>query len=513
MSRRPFNRVLGYLRRVSAPDAPGDGDLLDRFISQQDQAAFEALLCRHGGLVWAVCRRGLFDDADAEDAFQATFLVLLRKARTLDGSGSLAGWLYAVAQRVVRKAREQAARRAYKEREGAAMRPSEAALPPEPTSLGTELDTELARLPERYRAPLVLCYLEGKTNEQAARELGWPIGSISKRLARGRELLRSRLVRRGSAVTSAALTAALAEAASPGPASALTASTTRVVGAYLAGGPAAGTLPPAALNLAEGVLRSMMLSQFKMMTTVAIALVALATGAGFYLHQAQAARTARPLLAPLPAIEPRGEAAKVEKLPLRFECDSLFPRPDRPLITIGHFDNAAFLARGADKPMSRVRLVGIGAMDLLEARAGAMAHLHLVGPMHNSGEVFGPIVLSRRGDTFTLVVESWTDNGGRRRNIRTHDSYLIELGDLKAGDYKVEVVWHGFFCDKANSENVYRETQKWTGTLAFHVAGKDDAPAKGKRPTLEQNQLKTVEVSKVERVLPFPEFKSNITWK
>src|SRR5437762_1015847 len=115
MAHRPFNRVLGYLRRVSTgstPDAPSDGDLLDRFVSSRDQAAFEALLCRHAGLVWAVCRRGLADNADAEDAFQATFLVLLRKTGALDGSRSLAGWLYAVAHRVVRRAREQAVRRA-----------------------------------------------------------------------------------------------------------------------------------------------------------------------------------------------------------------------------------------------------------------------------------------------------------------------------------------------------------------------------------------------------------------
>jgi hypothetical protein len=321
------------------------------------------------------------------------------------------------------------------------------------------------------------------------------------------------LLRRGSTVTSAAL----AGAASPAPASALTASTTSVVGAYLAGGPAAGNLPPAAVHLAEGVLRTMMLSQLKMITSVTIALVALATGAGFYLHQAQAARTARPLLAPLPAITPRGEEVKVEKIPMRFERDSLFPRPNHPFITIGHFDNAAFRARGQDKPMSRVRLVGIGAMELAEARAGRMTYLHLVGPTRNTGEMFGPIALSRRGNTFTLVVEGWTDNAGRNRNIPTHDSYLIELGDLKAGDYQLDVVWHGLFCDAPKADNIYRHTQEWTGTMAFHVAGKDDTPTKEKRPTLEQNQLKTVEVTeeqkKVERQRPLPQFPSNLEWK
>src|SRR5262249_34880269 len=119
-----------------------------------------------------------------------------------------------------------------------------------------------------------------------------------------------------------------------------------------------------------------------------------------------------------------------------------------------------------------------------------------------------------RGNTFTLVLESWTDNGGRNKNIRTHDSYLIELGDLKAGDYKLEVVWHGLLQNREKSENVYRHTQEWQGSMAFHVAAAGDGPAKGKLPTLEQNQLKAVDVreelKKAERPPTLPDFPSNL---
>jgi RNA polymerase sigma factor (sigma-70 family) len=176
-----------------------DTQLLKRFARQKDEAAFAALVRRHGPMVLAVCRRVLHDAHDAEDAFQATFLVLVRKARFIARPELLANWLYGVAYRVAVKARANANRRSAHERRAGAMTSVGSA----PERIGSELravlDAELSHLPEKYRAPLVLCYLEGKTNEQAARLLGWPTGSISGRLARARELLRERLVSRGLA--------------------------------------------------------------------------------------------------------------------------------------------------------------------------------------------------------------------------------------------------------------------------------------------------------------------------
>jgi RNA polymerase sigma factor (sigma-70 family) len=173
-----------------------DAELLDRFARMRDQVAFAALVRRHGPMVFGVCRRVLRDANDAEEAFQVTFLVLVRKAAGLREPGRLANWLYGVANRVARKARVSAARRDKHERV-ASNSDQSVAHEPEDSDVRAVLDEEMVCLPDKYRAPLVLCYLEGLTNEAAAERLGWPPGSMSYRLARGREMLRKRLVRRG----------------------------------------------------------------------------------------------------------------------------------------------------------------------------------------------------------------------------------------------------------------------------------------------------------------------------
>jgi RNA polymerase sigma factor (sigma-70 family) len=182
---------------TTAPVDSTDAELLDRFTRSRDPGAFAALVRRHGPMVFGVCRRVLRDPNDADEAFQVTFLVLVRKAGGLRDPGRLANWLYGVANRVARKARVSAARRGRHER--AAAGPDRTVPPEQPADadLRAILDEEMVALPDKYRAPLVLCYLEGLTNEAAAERLGWPPGSMSYRLARGRELLRKRLVRRG----------------------------------------------------------------------------------------------------------------------------------------------------------------------------------------------------------------------------------------------------------------------------------------------------------------------------
>jgi RNA polymerase sigma factor (sigma-70 family) len=181
-----------------------DGQLLKRFVHLHDEAAFAALVQRHGPMVLGVCRRILRQEQDAEDAFQATFLVLVRKAGSLERPELLANWLYGVANRTAQQARAKAARRCHHESEAASM--SGAISDPEAASqeLRELLDEALCSLPELYRAPLVLCYLEGKSNQEAAHHLGWPSGSISARLARGRELLRERLTSRRQALAALA---------------------------------------------------------------------------------------------------------------------------------------------------------------------------------------------------------------------------------------------------------------------------------------------------------------------
>jgi RNA polymerase sigma factor (sigma-70 family) len=220
MAAAPFKAVIHYLRQcVGWPHAAGttDGELLERFARQGDQRAFEALMQQHGPMVWGLCRRLLDDPQDAEDAFQATFLVLVRKAGALRQPELLANWLYGVACRTARRARADASRRRLHERETAKMPALEPTDDATWQELRPVLDEELERLPVKYRAPLVLCYLEGKTYVEAAAILGWSRGTVSGRLVRARELLKGRLERRGVALDGAVLGTALSGSAPAAP--------------------------------------------------------------------------------------------------------------------------------------------------------------------------------------------------------------------------------------------------------------------------------------------------------
>ncbi len=195
--------TLKHLRTLwseGALGSLGDGDLLARFVAHRGdaaEAAFAVLVERHAPMVFLVCRQMLGDEHDAQDASQATFLVLAKKARSIKKPEALGSWLHGVALRVSAKAKVAAARRRSHERRGgemAARFDSEWTLS-EPCP---ELHEEIDRLPERYRLPVVLCYLEGLTHDQAAQQLGWPLGTVESRLARARDRLRERLTRRGA---------------------------------------------------------------------------------------------------------------------------------------------------------------------------------------------------------------------------------------------------------------------------------------------------------------------------
>jgi RNA polymerase sigma factor (sigma-70 family) len=291
-----FSPVLDYLRRTVAPESGSltDAELLERFVSRRDEAAFELLVWRHGGMVWGACRRLLRDAHDAEDAFQATFLALARQAGSISKRAAVAGWLHRVASRTARHARAAAAKRARHERQAARRVPAVAADEANGDDLRSLLDEELNRLPERYRLPLVLCYLEGKTNEEAARHLGCPKGTVLSRLARGRQRLRGLLIRRGLVLPAGALTALLAEQAGAAPAAQL-AGTVRAALQYAAGGPSGGLLSARAVALAEGVLRAVLLARLRSVT--ALLLAALLVGAGGVVL-GQGARGTQPAEAP-----------------------------------------------------------------------------------------------------------------------------------------------------------------------------------------------------------------------
>src|SRR5689334_14215650 len=212
----PFEGVIRHLRQVVHPREAtpvGDAELLERFIARRDEAAFDLLVRRHGPMVLGVCKRVLRNDTDAEDAFQATFLVLVRKATSVMPRSQVANWLHGVAHKTALKAKAMNDRRRVKEREAGAAQGRNAT---ERTwdALLDVLDGELSALPEKYRAPIILCDLEGLSYREAAARLGCPQGTLSGRLTRARALLARRVAGRCPAPTAAALATLAARGAS-----------------------------------------------------------------------------------------------------------------------------------------------------------------------------------------------------------------------------------------------------------------------------------------------------------
>ncbi|HEV3262566.1 MAG TPA: sigma-70 family RNA polymerase sigma factor [Gemmataceae bacterium] len=359
----PLNDVLRYLRKAAALRGTGattDAQLLERFVAQRDEAAFEALVRTHGPMVLAVCRRILHDGHDAEDAFQATFLVLVRKAGSIGNPELLGNWLYGVAYRTAANLRRGLARR----RALGQPLPDLPAPEPEPDISGRDLrpvlDEEVGRLPVKYRAPVVLCYLEGKTYEEAGRHLGCPKGTVATRLTRARELLHNRLSRRGLAPSAglAALAAGQAQAAVP---AALALHTVRS-GMLAAGGAAAGMISARVASLTEGVVRAMFLTRVKIFVAMLLTLGALSAGAGVLAYQALATKApdtrrevggrVKPAPGETPARVdrygdplPAGALMRLGTIHLRHEGEisGLAYAPDGRLLASGSLDNTVRL--------------------------------------------------------------------------------------------------------------------------------------------------------------------------
>jgi RNA polymerase sigma factor (sigma-70 family) len=263
--------LLRFLRRLAGGgEAPltGDADLLRRFVQEGDRPAFELLLWRHGPMVLQVCRAVLHDAHDAEDAFQAAFLVLARKAASIGRREAVGAWLYRVARRIAVKLHQQRRRRGSHEQQGLDLTAVGDAVPTtDPAAAGEVqrlLHAEVERLPAKYRAPVVLCYLEGRTNEEAAAQLGWSKGTVSGRLARARDLLRRRLERVGLPAAGLSLTLLAADASATLPA-ALVGPTLQAAVTAAAGGSLAGFVSPRVVSLVEGALTTMATIKFKLL--------------------------------------------------------------------------------------------------------------------------------------------------------------------------------------------------------------------------------------------------------
>jgi RNA polymerase sigma factor (sigma-70 family) len=306
MASEPASPLIQFLRRIAGPPPDrdlADRQLLERFVTARDQAAFAALVQRHGPMVLGVCRRLLHDAHEAEDAFQATFLVLAHKARSIGRPELLGPWLHGVAYRTAARAR-QAARRRARGREAGAMPDGDPAVEVAWRELRQVLDEELGRLAQKYRAPLVLFYLEGKTTEEVARQLGCPQGTVLSRLARGRDRLRHRLVRRGLALSAGVMAGVLAEkAAAAAVPAALALGTVKAAALTAAGQAATGAIPATVAALTRGELRAMLLSKLKVVAAVALAVTVAAAGTVVWV---------RPTLADKPAAAVKEEAPKDE---------------------------------------------------------------------------------------------------------------------------------------------------------------------------------------------------------
>jgi RNA polymerase sigma factor (sigma-70 family) len=381
--------VLDYLRKQVGKEAMkdlSDTELLERFCGRREEAAFALLLLRHGPAVLGVCRRMLGDVHAAEDAFQATFLVLVRKAGSVRKRQSLGSFLYGVAYRTAARARVQAAERRTRERAAVTSSSHPDALDVlSRAEACAVLHEEMAHLPDKYRRPLVLCYLEGKTHEQAAREMAWPKSSVSGRLKRGCELLRQRLSLRGVTLSAGVLTVLLADQSARAVPALLTLSTVRLAAQALAG---KATTATAAIGLAGGVLKAVIATRTGVLLSLLLTVGLAAAGVGVLASQPE-----KPKAAP-PPVARHAEQPKAE--PVAAVQNDLYgdPLPDGALARLGTVrlhhaglwqvvfsaDGKSLLSTGGDDVVRRWeissgKLVGAQPYTLPPEDSGASAFL------------------------------------------------------------------------------------------------------------------------------------------
>ena len=289
MANRQVNEVIQHLRRVELPGETAgltDGQLLEEYLGRRSEAALETLVRRHGPMVWGVCQRILRNPHDAEDAFQAAFLVFVRKASSIVPREMAANWLFGVARQTALKARATAAIRKVRERQVANMPEASVTEQELWRDLQPILDEELSSLPDKYRVVIVLCDLEGKTRKEAARQLGCPEGTVAGRLARARTLLARRLTRHGPALSGSALATILSQvtASANVPPTVLSLTTKAAILFAARQASAAGVISAKVASLTEGVLKAMLVTKFKMLTTLVVVLGLGAIGITYGMH-------------------------------------------------------------------------------------------------------------------------------------------------------------------------------------------------------------------------------------
>jgi RNA polymerase sigma-70 factor (ECF subfamily) len=286
MANSPLTAVIQYLRQPSVVTDGGDltdAQLMDSFIHCKDETAFQSLVSRHGPMVLAVCRRLIRNYQDAEDAFQATFLVLVRNAERIKPREMVASWLHGVAYNTALKARAIAARRQVREQQVKELPQVEATAKDLDLWLDLQpvLDQELARLPEKYRLPIILCHLEGKSIHEATHQLNWPQGTLAGRLARGRDLLAKRLARHGLMVSVGSLAVVLSQNSSSAPASdSLVSTTIEAAKQFAVEKVFPNTISSQVGILMNGGMKPMFATRLKMATALLLAVSLVGVGVG-----------------------------------------------------------------------------------------------------------------------------------------------------------------------------------------------------------------------------------------
>jgi RNA polymerase sigma factor (sigma-70 family) len=366
MATAAMDTVIRHLRQaVLRQDGAGwtDGQLLAAFIDRKDEAAFEALVRRHGPMVFGLCRRVVRNHHDAEDAFQATFLVLARKASSVKPRERVASWLHGVALRTALKAKAMTAKRQGREKQVTQMPEPELSRKDSWRDLQPLIDQELNGLPENYRLPILLCDLEGKTIKEATQQLGWPQGTLAGRLARGRKLLAKRLANRGVVLSVGSLAAVLAQnGASAGVPTSLVSSTVKAAALIAARqATAAGVVPARVAALMEGVLKAMLLSKLKT-RAVGLLLAALLIGAAGAIYQTQAAE------------QPKGEPRNKTRTAVP---PSQEVRPTKAADPLEYVILSRLVEAGADRPRE------ILALPKVTIDEGQFVPIHIVdGPQN-----------------------------------------------------------------------------------------------------------------------------------
>ncbi len=435
MPRANLSSVVRYIRRAagsSVPQGLTDAQLLARYRTQRDSDAFAELVHRHGPLVHSVCRRILHHEQDSEDACQATFLVLASKASSIRKAVSLASWLHGVAYRIAMRAKKTLGRQ--HQNVGDAAAPTQD-LPVTAAALREAqliVDEELNRLPEKYRAPFILCCLEGKSRPEAARELGWKEGTVSSRIAQARKLLQQRLTRRGVVLSATLCVLDLTRAAAPAIGTSIVDRTVKAAVSFAAGQSAATDLATApAVALARGVLLAMSTTSKLKIATALVLACGLMTATGAIGRQAMLSAEETPQQGSLDERETSQKNQKTAEARSRkedFEIDKIDPAADR---LVGEWKQIVTLKKADDTLLVMTfRKSGICRLDALDRASrkqpeGPDAHLPGVG------------LWKVKGSDLVITWENW--NQGKQCPIEQVTRYRIEKSTEKELIYRAIV--------------------------------------------------------------------------